>query len=374
MARLDAKQLHGVAAFDAYLQTPPPQVVYASSITLDLSTHSDFAIGQLTGPAAISFTNGAPGRRGYVFVSQDGVGGRALSFTAPSGYTLVSDDTGTGGALAPQAASGSPTIYAYACFQAGGTNYFQISRYFQTEVVPSPKTVLGSKLVLELCGEKGITLASGKVSGWADQSGRGNHLVQATTANQPTVLAAAMDGHAGVSCASTGQWLSNIGGFTGLAAGDKPYIYFAYHSLRGSTSRDNSWGLYALTTAGLTATSTDLALNHVAGTGFVVANGATTLALGEYNTNFFNWQEILVAKLDAATMFLQFDGIYDASASVASSSGLAATPTSLIVGRTPTMSVGDFVLMHMLVVNPAPTSAENTAVLAYLKNRYPSLA
>lgn len=57
-------------------------------------------------------------------------------------------------------------------------------------------------LVLDLNADLGITLNGSAVSAWADQSGNGNHFVQATASVQPNYSAsdANMNGHAAVIC------------------------------------------------------------------------------------------------------------------------------------------------------------------------------
>jgi hypothetical protein len=49
--------------------------------------------------------------------------------------------------------------------------------------------------VLWLRADLGVTLVSGKVSAWADQSGMGNHFTQATGADQMAYVAPAYNGH-----------------------------------------------------------------------------------------------------------------------------------------------------------------------------------
>lgn len=51
--------------------------------------------------------------------------------------------------------------------------------------VVSPQTIFGSSLKLWLRSDLGITLNGSNVSAWDDQSGNGNHVTQATPANQP---------------------------------------------------------------------------------------------------------------------------------------------------------------------------------------------
>jgi hypothetical protein len=57
-----------------------------------------------------------------------------------------------------------------------------------------PGSVPASNLRLWLRADTGVTLAAGKVSAWADQSGSGTNAVQSMSANQPTVVANAVNG------------------------------------------------------------------------------------------------------------------------------------------------------------------------------------
>lgn len=56
----------------------------------------------------------------------------------------------------------------------------------------TPKS-LGSTLKLWLRGDLGVTLNGSNVSAWADQSGNGNHVTQATGAKQPTFVASGIN-------------------------------------------------------------------------------------------------------------------------------------------------------------------------------------
>lgn len=77
----------------------------------------------------------------------------------------------------------------------------------------TPKALSG--LVLWLRGDLGITLNGSTVSAWADQSGQGQNLVQATGANQPTFSAADVtyNNRPLISSAATTQFLVGSAGY-----------------------------------------------------------------------------------------------------------------------------------------------------------------
>lgn len=88
-------------------------------------------------------------------------------------------------------------------------------------------------LALWLKGDAGITQAGGTVSLWADQSGNGLDLSQATGANQPTYVASAINGLPGVSFDATNKVLSRA--TSPLAAGQATRSIIAVFTLTNST-------------------------------------------------------------------------------------------------------------------------------------------
>lgn len=73
--------------------------------------------------------------------------------------------------------------------------------------IPAPPA---TGLQLWLKADAGITLSGSKVSAWADQSGNGNNVAQATGANQPTFNASSVNSLPGVTFgASNTVWLNN---------------------------------------------------------------------------------------------------------------------------------------------------------------------
>jgi hypothetical protein len=77
--------------------------------------------------------------------------------------------------------------------------------YFDTGT-PAPLRATGLKLWVK--ADAGITVAGGSVSAWADQSGNGNHLVQADSANQPLLVVGEVNGLPVLRFDGAGDWLS----------------------------------------------------------------------------------------------------------------------------------------------------------------------
>lgn len=70
-------------------------IAYAANVALDCNLANDFAISALTGNLAISWDNAQIGNVGSLIVRQDAVGGRLVSFTPPSSFTLLRDSATT---------------------------------------------------------------------------------------------------------------------------------------------------------------------------------------------------------------------------------------------------------------------------------------
>ena len=78
----------------------------------------------------------------------------------------------------------------------------------------TPKTLFGSRLLLWSRADLGVTLTSGVVSAWADQSTSANHWTQGTTANRPAVSASAINGKPAISFDGSNDFLATSGNIT----------------------------------------------------------------------------------------------------------------------------------------------------------------
>lgn len=103
-----------------------------------------------------------------------------------------------------------------------------------------PNSVTGNKLWLR--GDLGVTLNATEVSGWADQSGQGNNLAQATGGNQPTFVAsdAALNSQACVQFVRANSDWMNCDALGALVSGTaKPYDIWAVLTwVSGAVTKD----------------------------------------------------------------------------------------------------------------------------------------
>lgn len=115
----------GRLTVDTILETPT-NIPYAATVTLDAAVKNDYTIGLLTGPCAITWSNPAAGRQGTVTVRQDATGNRAVTLTAPGGWTLMRD-AAIADLTAGQAAN-TITLYTWSCLTVGGANILLCSK------------------------------------------------------------------------------------------------------------------------------------------------------------------------------------------------------------------------------------------------------
>jgi hypothetical protein len=218
--------------------------------------------------------------------------------------------------------------------------------------------LLQGRLICDLDGDV-VTLTSGKVSAWQDQSGRSNTPVQATAGSRPSP-GGSLNGHAGVVFAGSHS-LIQASGFSGIAAGDKPRVYCvaavtpttaALWELTDSVAANRVMSLVANVTASTTA---------VLGAGTQrISAAATTVAVHRYEA-FVNAADQSETRVDDS-----------AGVSVATAGGLTRAPTRLAVGV-----LGDGAtwpmtgtIYRMLFVNPAPTAQQHAAITSALKTLY----
>jgi len=221
---------------------------------------------------------------------------------------------------------------------------------------------LGSKLVLDLNSDLGITIGTG-VSQWSDQSTYGNHMTQAVAASQMAYVPSALDGHAVLRADGVDDFLTRDATFTGLAAGDKPYIYTVYDPLYASGNY--SGNVWTLDATGVESTSQIHELLHNAAN-MTLRRSTTLIAVAEGGLT----PRLVTARWEAATFALDVNNVEIGSAAGV---GLATTPLYYRVGaRFDGALRGNYDYARILMVM-APTALEHTLVIAYLKAQYPSL-
>lgn len=227
----------------------------------------------------------------------------------------------------------------------------------------SPAVILGSQLVLDLNGDLGVTLAIGKVSNWADQSTFGNSPSQPTAARRPPA-SGLLNGHVGIACATgSNQWLVMASGFTGIAVGDKPRLYFV------ADLSPTACGAFELTDSVAANRVMNLTANGAAASGTAILGGsavnrfasiATSVGAKRYGS--------LVNSADQSETRVD-----DASAvSAATAGGLTRAPTRMTIGI-----LGDGVtwpasatFYRILIANPAPSGGQHAQLVSYLKHYY----
>jgi hypothetical protein len=234
-----------------------------------------------------------------------------------------------------------------------------------------PASILGTKLVLDLNSDRGITLGVGsRVQSWADESGLGNTASQAIMATQPTRVLNAFDGHAVINHVS-GQYLERAT-FAGIGAGDRPRIY--------------SIGCWSAAYPAMMGTLIELAY----GAGVAPGEGALFCY---YGSNMLVWQVNNAplqndSAIGGSSVPALFDGRIEAGIGLTvaingvdapivdpADAGVTLAIDRLTIGvRTDkaTQLLDGRTVRH-IVANPAPTPTEHAALMAYLKLTYPSL-
>jgi len=121
----------GRLTVDCILETPT-LLTGTGAVDVDTAIKNDFMI-VLGGATTLNFTAFVAGRQGSIWVKQDATGGRSLAWTvasaaSPTGWTQLKD-TGLLD-LAPAQTASALTMYGYAMFTLGGTNYVLLSKSF----------------------------------------------------------------------------------------------------------------------------------------------------------------------------------------------------------------------------------------------------
>ena len=132
------------------------------------------------GAAGATTSNGGGGGGGAGPEGAGGAGGADGSGVAGTVGSSAQANTGAGGG---GGGSGTPAVGG----SQGGSGKAYLSYVSKFAPVWLPMMTLTTNPVLWLRADQGITIATG-VSQWADLSGFGNHFVQATGGNQPTLL------------------------------------------------------------------------------------------------------------------------------------------------------------------------------------------
>ena len=205
-------------------------------------------------------------------------------------------------------------------------------------------------------GDAGVTQAGGFVSVWADQSGNGNDLVQATGANQPTYDAGAtiqIEGIPAISFDSGNQELTAFG----LSIPDVSSVFVVYkRNTTGANGRLVDWNF---PTANIRIQSSNPPFFNDAGSGTIT--GDTIAQPGET-------VKLLVVRTGTVAELYQMT--FDTA--VSSEACAAPTSTGIGIGGLVGFNQGaDSTIVEWGVYSSALNATERGQLQAYLDLRYP---
>jgi hypothetical protein len=115
-----------------------------------------------------------------------------------------------------------------------------------------------SNILLWLRADLGVTLTTGKVSTWADQSGQGNDVTQGTAGNRPTVTANSQNGQPGITFAAASNTFLARNPLTSAPARE-PFSIYAVSKLAVANQQG---GIIDVTTAGGNTNTGDLLIQN----------------------------------------------------------------------------------------------------------------
>lgn len=228
---------------------------------------------------------------------------------------------------------------------------------------------LGTKLVLDLDADVGVTAVGGKVSQWNDQSSYANHVAQATGANQPTLVPNVFDGHAALRFDGN-QWISRVPGFAGLPIGSVVRIY----CIMCHDDPHPATGVHILGLTEATQSTRQRIFNNSAHF-FDSANApaATGVAHSASTTGFGGVPALIDCSDDLTTVRMFVNGVLGATAT-ASPGATSRVLDRIAIGSTITFGAPMRGKIVRLIIVNNPTAAEHTYIMSVLKSRYPSLA
>lgn len=229
-------------------------------------------------------------------------------------------------------------------------------------VPTTPLTVYDTDLNQWLRGDLGITIVTG-VSAWADQSGKGNHAVQAVGTAQPVYTAedATLDNQPTLTADGTNDVLTTAGLTTDLATDDL-YVCAIIKSVTW-TNGDTLTGGNGTTPPRSFQAGVTPAISQTAA---VSANSNTGGTVGSWVRYESFWS------LTAGTSYLKIG-----ATNVTGGNPGSGTRTSSSIFAAPAALFGNYALAEFIVVKRAagsggPTALERAAIDAYLQARYPS--
>lgn len=238
---------------------------------------------------------------------------------------------------------------------------------------PSPLSILGVKCAIDLCSDIGITPGvGGRVAGMNDLGARGNHVSQGTLANQPFLIASVLDGHAAVRFdASNDEFI--CAAFAGITTGQSLVVYMVVKDRAGTGTERAAY--YDFNVGG--ASNSGLSLFHYdANIWGRKSDGGGGLANFPFTTESTIGPRLYTDRIGGTVTGYQFDiGNTVFLANTGYPSGALWTPDRLKIGNIygGGIGVGNCDLFRLIASCPAPSAAEHTAMLAFLRAQYPSV-
>lgn len=311
---------------------PPPTVTPGTGVYVEGSN-----VSMSTAPGATIY---------YTLDGTDPVGGTSPQYSSPISITS------------------STTIKAI----AAGTNYTTSdvgATYFQIDANTARLPKL--RLQLWLKGDNGAQAAltnGAAVQTWTDSSGNGNHAVQSTSSNRPTLVSSAVNGLPALAFNGTGQFLQLPTGFADFALGASIYAVVKPTGLPNAYARIIDFG------TGSNVNSFLLTEPSTSSSAFYVFNSSanSTFASGSLAMSQYQVLEAVQTGTGVATVY---------------NNGSAGTPNSSMYGIANVTRNGNFVgqysggglyfqgeLAEILVYSKEHGSSDRLATEAYLYGKY----
>lgn len=228
-------------------------------------------------------------------------------------------------------------------------------------------SIAGSKVALDLIAN---TLAASPVTAWADQGSLANNVANGTAGQQPTLVAALLDGNPAVRFDAADDNLERAGTFTGILSGQTVYVYTVCNDRVGSGNYRGA--LYDFSLDG--GANHGLSLFHydtnLWGRHCNASGGTNNMLVAEGTVG----PRLYTQRIDTSQIALDVNNTSIFSSAV--SSGMLTTPAYLKIGNIYGGGIGpgNFDIFRLIAVSPKPTAPEHTAILAMLRAQYPSIA